>query len=163
MRWLCDEMLVRLARLLRAAGHDTALAHAGQRDEDLLAMALAEERILLTRDRRLAAAAGDQGLLLTTDRPLDQARELGRLRPIDWRLAPFTRCVVDNAPLRPATGEEFAAMPGKVRALPGPFNACPACGRLYWPGSHVKRMLEKLESLSSPGGRGIDGAQGRRG
>jgi uncharacterized protein with PIN domain len=148
MRWLCDEMLGRLARLLRAAGHDTALAHAGAPDAELLAQALAEDRILLTRDRRLAEAAGGHGLLLTPDRPSDQARELAALRPVDWRLAPFTRCVMDNAPLRPATQEEFAAMPAKVRALPGPFNACPACGRLYWPGSHVKRMLEKLEGLA---------------
>ena len=28
MRFLCDEMLARLARLLRAAGYDTALAEA---------------------------------------------------------------------------------------------------------------------------------------
>lgn len=148
MRWLCDEMLARLARLLRAAGHDTALAHAGTPDEDVLAMALGEDRTLLTRDRRLAEAAGDCGVLLTPDQPLDQARALGGLRRIDWRLAPFTRCLMDNAPLRAATGEEFAAMPDKVRALPGPFNACPACGRPYWPGSHVKRMAEKLELLS---------------
>ena len=147
MRWLCDEMLTRLARLLRAAGHDTALAHAGTPDSDLLAMALAEERTLLTRDRRLAEAAGERGLLLIPDEPLDQARALSGLRPINWRLAPFTRCVMDNAPLRAATDEEVAAMPEKVRALPGPFNACPACGRLFWPGSHVKRMAEKLELL----------------
>lgn len=147
MRWLCDEMLGRLARLLRAAGHDTALAHAGASDNDLLAIARAEDRMLVTRDRTLAAAAGELGLLLTADRPQDQAEELGRLSRVDWRLAPFTRCMVDNAPLRPATAEEFAAMPPSVRALPGPFNACPACGRLYWPGSHVKRMLEKLAAL----------------
>lgn len=32
MNWFCDEMLGRLARLLRAAGHDTALAPAGTAD-----------------------------------------------------------------------------------------------------------------------------------
>jgi uncharacterized protein with PIN domain len=147
MRWLCDEMLGRLARLLRAAGHDTALAHAGTPDADLLALARAEDRILVTRDRRLAEAAAARGLLVTADRAQEQAVELGRAAKVDWSFAPFTRCMVDNAPLRPATGEEFAAMPEKVRGLPGPFNACPACGRLYWPGSHVKRMLEKLAAL----------------
>jgi hypothetical protein len=161
MRWLCDEMLSRLARLLRAAGHDTALARAGAPDNDILALALAEDRILITRDRALAQAAGAHGLLLTADRPIDQARELGEAREIDWRLAPFSRCVMDNAPLRPATEEEIVAMPDKVRALPGPFNACPACARLYWPGSHVKRMLEKLELLAQA--RPEEGSHGKHG
>jgi uncharacterized protein with PIN domain len=147
MRWLCDEMLGRLARLLRAAGHDTALAQAGTPDAELLALALAEDRMLVTRDRKLAEAAGAHGLLLTADRPQEQAAELGRVARVDWSFAPFTRCMMDNAPLRPATDEEFAAMPASVRVLPGPFNACPACGRLYWPGSHVKRMLEKMAAL----------------
>jgi len=52
--------------------------------------------------------------------------------------------VVDNAELRAATSEEIGRMPETARALPGPFRACPACGRLYWPGSHVKRMAARL-------------------
>ena len=36
MRFLCDEMLVKLARLLRAAGYDTYLAAGGEKDEQLL-------------------------------------------------------------------------------------------------------------------------------
>ena len=55
MRFLCDEMLVRLARLLRAAGYDTSLATDGEADAALLRLARDEGRILLTRDKRLAA------------------------------------------------------------------------------------------------------------
>ena len=56
MRFLCDEMLVRLARLLRAAGYDTYLASGGEPDANLLRIAREEGRMLLTRDKRLAAA-----------------------------------------------------------------------------------------------------------
>lgn len=56
--------------------------------------------------------------------------------------------MVDNAPLRAATAEEVARMPGDSQDRAGPFRACPACGRLYWPGSHVKRMAAKLEALA---------------
>ncbi|MBM0207322.1 hypothetical protein JNW90_33315 [Micromonospora sp. STR1s_5] len=28
------------------------------------------------------------------------------------------------------------------------MNACPTCARLYWPGSHVRRMLRRLETLA---------------
>lgn len=54
MRFLCDEMLVRLARLLRAAGYDAAMAPAGTRDDELLRIAHHEKRLLLTRDKRLS-------------------------------------------------------------------------------------------------------------
>jgi uncharacterized protein with PIN domain len=41
MRFLCDEMLVRLARLLRAGGYDTYLASDGESDAGLLKLARA--------------------------------------------------------------------------------------------------------------------------
>jgi uncharacterized protein len=144
MRLLCDEMLGGLARWLRAAGHDTALAQQGMDDQALLAQARAEERLLLTRDRSLAAAPG--AMLLPG--PLDmQAVALARAG-LDWRAAPFARCLVDNAPLRPMDQDERARLPGDTAALPGPFRACPACGRLYWPGSHVRRMAARLRRWS---------------
>jgi uncharacterized protein len=146
--WLCDEMLARLARLLRAAGHDAALAESGTPDSALLEIAVREDRILVTRDRRLAATAGPRGLLLAENRPEAQARELARAHPIDWRLARFTRCLIDNAPLREAWAEEVAALPAPAREGPGPFRTCPACARVYWPGSHVRRMLERLDRLA---------------
>ena len=148
MRFLCDEMLASLARLLRAAGYDADLATGGERDEAILARAKAEARVLLTRDRDLAARAAPAALLLPETSAEAQARALARVLPIDWGLAPFTRCVVDNSVLRAATPEEVARMPAQSRARGGPFRACPACGRLYWPGSHVKRMAARLEALA---------------
>ncbi|MFC7553294.1 Mut7-C RNAse domain-containing protein [Pseudoroseomonas wenyumeiae] len=38
----------------------------------------------------------------------------------------------------------MARIPPRARLLPGPFRACPCCGRVYWPGSHVRRMEERL-------------------
>lgn len=147
MRFLCDEMLARLARLLRAAGYDTALAEASERDAALALRARSEARVLVTRDRVLAAQAAPGSLLLLADELEDQARELTARLPVDWTLAPFTRCVVDNQPLHEARPEEIARMPKEAQALPGPFRACAQCGRLYWPGSHVKRMAARLTRL----------------
>src|SRR5690606_15828363 len=109
MRFLCDEMLVRLARLLRAAGYDAAMAEPGAPDAALLARAVEEDRILLTRDKRLAAHPG--ALLVEGRGSTEEATLLAARLPIDWRRAPFTRCVVDNAPLRPAAAAEIARMP----------------------------------------------------
>lgn len=148
MRFLCDEMLARLARLLRAAGYDTRLAENGAGDTAMLREAKAEGRVLVTRDRELAARAAPGSVLLKVGDVGGQAQALTRAVPIDWRLAPFTRCVMDNTPLHEATAEEIAAMPPQARAGPGPFNACPACGRVYWPGSHVKRLSARLAALA---------------
>ena len=51
MRFLCDEMLVRLARLLRAAGYDTYLAEGGEADGSLIKTARREGRIRRDRNR----------------------------------------------------------------------------------------------------------------
>jgi uncharacterized protein len=151
MRFLCDEMLARLARLLRAAGYDTDLASGGEADDRLLARARTENRVLLTRDRKLAERAHPRSLLVTGRSLDDAAAGVAAALPVDWSLAPFTRCVVDNTPLADAAPAEVATMPPEVRGGAGPFRECPACGRLYWPGSHVKRIRARLSGLSSRG------------
>ncbi|MBO1073278.1 Mut7-C RNAse domain-containing protein [Roseomonas marmotae] len=147
-RLLCDEMLAGFARMLRAAGHDTALAPPGTADAVLIELSRREGRVLLSRDRRLVRAAGAvaRAVLLTGDQPDRDARQLARELGLDWTFAPFTRCMLDNTALRPATAEEIARMPARARDLPGPFRACPHCGRFYWPGSHARRITERLLS-----------------
>lgn len=147
MRFLCDEMLVRLARLLRAAGYDTYLASGGEPDAGLLKLAREEGRILLTRDKRLAASA-PESVLIEGRGIEEEAESLSQGVVLDWNVAPFTRCVVDNAHLREATLDEIDRMPESAQQGSGPFRACPACGRLYWPGSHVRRMGERLQGIS---------------
>jgi uncharacterized protein with PIN domain len=145
MRLLCDEMLAGLARWLRAAGHDTALAAPCTADDALATQARHEQRLLLTRDRRLAEAPG---ALLLPERLDAQAAALAQIG-LDWLAAPFTRCLVDNMKLRPADDAEFRQLPRDTGRRPGPFQACPACGRLYWPGSHVRRMAARLEQWAA--------------
>jgi uncharacterized protein len=147
MRLFCDEMLGATARWLRAAGYDAALAEPGRPDAEILDQCRAEDRILVTRDRRLAQAARSEvgTVLLTGDDPDRHALALSEALGVDWTLAPFTRCLLDNAPLEPAGAADLARIPEQSRALPGPFRKCPRCGRVFWPGSHVRRMSARLE------------------
>ena len=152
MRLYCDEMLSRLGRWLRAAGYDTAIAEGGITDAALIARCVAETRILVTRDRHLAAAA--QGrvtvMRLAEGDIAAQARALKAALGIDWQTAPFTRCLLDNTPLAPAPPEMAAQVPPSSRAAGGPLRICPECRRLYWPGGHVRRMLARLAGWSAP-------------
>jgi uncharacterized protein with PIN domain len=147
LRLLCDENLGATARWLRAAGHDAALAAPGQPDAELLAQCQAEGRVLVSRDRRLVQAADAQvrALLLIGDDADAHALALAHGLGLDWTCAPFTRCLVDNTPLERAGDADMARIPAQSRALPGPFRKCPGCGRVFWPGSHVRRMNLRLK------------------
>jgi uncharacterized protein with PIN domain len=141
-------MLLRLARLLRAAGYDTYLAQGGQKDAELLRIARAENRVLVTRDKALAGQAHPRGVLVQGRGAYAEAESLSAVLPIDWRLAPFSRCIVDNAVLREAGPEDAARAPEQASAHDGQLRACPACGRVYWQGSHVRRLGERLDRLA---------------
>lgn len=152
-RFLCDEMLVGLAHWLRAAGYDTAVVADGRADIFVAEQARAQARLLLTRDRQLAqsfAAAGEVILLNGPD--LDAwARELSRQLDVDWRLRPFSRCLVCNTLLQRAAADQYERLPPLVRGEHD-VRYCPACDKLYWEGSHVRRMrlrLEQWQNLST--------------
>lgn len=154
-RFLADAMLGRLARWLRVLGFDVA-PDEGRPDKELVRRAAEEERILLTRDRRLVEELRPESVLLViADDPLEQLREtadgLELRRPEEL----FTRCLVCNAPLREATSEEVAELvPTRSRELPGPARRCPDCGRVYWPGSHARRMREAIDRVFTGEGKG---------
>src|SRR5205823_11431480 len=111
-----------------------------------VARCAAEDRTLLTRDRHLAAIAESRVpvVRLTETDLAGQARALRAALGIDWMQAPFTRCLVDNAPLVPASPEMAEQVPPASRGAGGPLRLCSECGRLYWPGGHVRRMLARL-------------------
>ena len=136
LRLFCDEMLLRLARWLRAAGHDTQLAVPRENDAAILARALAERRWLITRDRGFLQRRGAAGVILLTSQQVDeQARILRRELALDWLYAPFSRCLLCNTPLQ----EVAVAAADKPAA-----RYCPRCDKLYWQGSHVRRMQARL-------------------
>jgi len=145
-RFLCDEMLHGLGRWLRAAGYDTVIAKGGLSDQELAARCAGENRILLTKDRYLAAtAAGIAPVVLVQGNGIDEtARALRAALDIDWQYAPFSRCMIDNRPLESALPYLATHVPERSRAAGGPLRMCPECGRLYWSGGHVRRMQQRL-------------------
>jgi uncharacterized protein with PIN domain len=139
-------MLRGLGRWLRAAGYDTVIAAGGLPDRALAARCAEEDRVLLTKDRHLAATAtGIASVVLLPGNGINEAARALRIAlGIDWQHAPFTRCIVDNRPLEAAPPYLVTRVPERSRAAGGPFRVCPKCGRLYWPGGHVRRMQQRL-------------------
>jgi len=145
-RFLCDVMLARLARYLRAAGLDTTLAVESATDAQILREAIDEGRWLLTADRKITEHKAAKGHVIQLPfGSLDlQAAVLGEQFGIDWLGHAFTRCLLDNTPLQPATPDHALQVPEDARQPQDELLACPNCGRVYWRGSHYKRMRRKL-------------------
>lgn len=164
MKFLCDEMLKRLARWLRAAGYDAVVAPDGSPDRELLRRARRESRLLITRDRKLLEHRDAAGVVVlleggSTD---ETARALAERIPINWLHAPFSRCLICNTPLEQARVTHEARAPVRMRGHGLPIWLCPDCGRLYWEGSHVRRMQARLrawhhaaQAMQSPPDSGI--------
>ena len=148
-RFLTDAMLGRLARWLRAVGCDTAQLPVHVPDAEIVALARREDRILLTRDRHLLRELRPpRAFEVTRDEPLEQLRSVvvnfGIARPPTF----FTRCLVDNTSLIEVAPADVAdRIPPLARTLPGPVFECLTCGRVYWRGSHARRMERILEEV----------------
>lgn len=158
MELIADAMLGRLARWLRALGHD--VVHDPELDDpDLARLAREQQRFLLTRDRRLCEERGSPGwcVLLTGTSPGAQLREIDRRFGVftpGWRGRLFSRCIRCNAPLAPVPHDEVRRkLPPEVRADPrvrsAGFMRCPGCAGVYWEGSHTRRMRRWLEARAS--------------
>ncbi len=147
-RFLCDEMLGHLCRYLRAAGYDTLLAQNGARDAELLKLCHEQGRQFLTKDMLVQEHKASRGVaLLLPHENLDQlAAILGERYRLDWLAHAFTRCLVDNTPLVAADEEATARAPADARRPGEPLRTCPQCGRIYWRGSHYRRMRHRLEA-----------------
>ena len=147
-RFLCDEMLVQLGHWLRAAGHDTLIARHRANDRSLVARAMIDGRVLLTRDHKLCEIRDAEGcaVLLRGESIQSWAREMRERFGIDWLAQPFSRCLVCNTVLQPAPDLARARLPEAVRASVAEINYCRQCDKLYWPGGHVRRMVRQLRA-----------------
>ncbi len=148
MRFVADVMLGRLARWLRMMGHDVLYSNR-YRDEEIARIADTEDRLLLTRDRELLARYRvGRSFLVTADHLPDQLRELRDGVGLDFDRAAFSRCTGCNTPIEEIGREEARGkVPSYVARNAPAFHRCPGCGKIYWPGSHVRRMRELLEGI----------------
>ena len=145
-RFAADAMLGRLARWLRVLGYDTSYDTRLQ-DPELVRLADAEGRILLTRDRHLLRELRPQRAhQVRHDEPLEQLRDVVKALALAAPAELFTRCLLCNAVLQDlAPDAAQPLLPEGVRGIPGPVRQCPHCARLYWNGSHVRRMRAALD------------------
>jgi len=147
--FIADSMLGRLARWLRIIGCDVEY-FAAIEDEELVERAWESGRLLLTRDTLLVQRrrARDRCFFVAGDHFRDQLRQVVEAFAIDPFARFLTRCLECNTLLQEFEREGAEAMvPPHVFATQQQFRACPACGRIYWGGTHRERMVEELKEI----------------
>ena len=141
MKFVADVMLGRLARRLRLLGFDV-LYDPSFGDNEVIRLGLEEQRVILTRDRRLAARPlASRHVLVLGDRVQDQVRQVLAELAIPSPPRSFTRCSRCNYPLERASRQDVRDLvPAHIYGAQRDFLRCSGCGRVYWTGSHVARM-----------------------
>ena len=148
-RFLLDNHLGRLAAYLRMLGFD-CLYRNDYEDQELAEILQQEERILLTRDRRLLMRkAVTHGYCPRSLDSLAQLTEVIQRFNLFKRIAPFHRCLRCNHPLEAVPKEAVLdRLEPLTKQYFDEFHICPACKQIYWKGSHYERMQEIVEKLS---------------
>ncbi len=152
-RWLADEMLGRLARYLRFLGHDTEYAR-GLSDMEIRDRVRRENRILITRDRALAAVVPG-ALLLRTPRLDEQLRAVREAFPAFSYDITFDRCGLCNGPLERTDLPTDSSAPRNLpsdRVRAGlPLYRCVRCHQYFWEGSHTAGIRRRLGTVFGSG------------
>lgn len=147
-RFAAEKTLGRLTKWLRLLGFDT-LYESELSDKKIIEI-LENDRILLTRTRRIQKQFASRNLIFVeSDHLSQQLKQI--FRELDIKAAqtrPFSRCLQCNASI---VIVEKAAIWGRVPdyifEIHDRFQECPECDRIYWPGSHTRRSLEKIRQL----------------
>ncbi len=143
----------KLAKWLRLVGYD-ALFFNGSNDSHMIATALAEERVILTKDtqimkRRVVTSERLKALLISDDEPEQQMHQVIDSLNLDCQFGPFTICLECNQPLLERSKQQVKDLvPPYVFQTQSQYMECPACHRIYWRGTHWQAMVKKLKKFT---------------
>ena len=137
-----------LSRNLRLLGFDVAYDPQAD-DRQLLRVMERENRALLTRDRRLLMhAIVKTGYYPRSQNADEQTVEVTRRFNLLDSIAPFTRCIRCNGPLRNVSKAEIIErLEPLTNIYYEQFQRCTDCEQIYWPGSHFSKLQERLEKI----------------
>ena len=145
-KFIADVMVGKLARWLRVLGIDVAYSNTYE-DDEIVRIASAETRIVLTRDTGLAARRSPvRFVLIQSDDYAEQVDQVIREFSLrDFKV--FTRCLECNVVLTPVSKETvFDRVPPYVYLTQERFALCPSCNRVFWHGTHADQMLKRIRS-----------------
>jgi uncharacterized protein with PIN domain len=154
-KFIVDCNVGKLTKWLRLMGYDAVFFN-GTDDSHLVATALAEGRVILSRDtqimkRRVITSGKLRAILIQDDKPELQMRQVISELSLDPQSRAFTLCLECNQVLEERSKEEVKELvPPYVYQTQSQFRQCPACQRIYWRGTHWQAMSHRLEKFNVP-------------
>jgi uncharacterized protein with PIN domain len=157
VKFIADNNVGKLARWLRLIGYDTLLFKQ-KNDGQMIKTALSENRVILTKDtqfmkRRLVTNGTLKTIHIKQDDPKLQAQEVVKTLNLNYHFKPFSLCLECNRALIVRDKQEVQNLvPTRVFETQTQYTQCPACHRIYWPGTHWQAMVKKLQDLQGGSG-----------
>ena len=147
-RFILDVHLGKLARYLRMLGFDTIYRN-DYSDAEIIHLALAEHRIILTRDvGLLMVKTVTHGYWVRRQKPREQVKEVMGRFDLYSQIDPFSRCISCNGMLMEVPKESILdRLEPLTKKCFSQFYQCRDCGRIFWEGSHYERMQHFIKNL----------------
>jgi uncharacterized protein len=143
-RFIIDVNLGKLAKRMRLLGFD-CLYRNDYKDTEVANIAVSDQRVVLTRDRRLlyAKRISHGYWVRAVEVEIQVAEVLQRFNLYDL-IQPFTRCLMCNGVLKSvAKADILARLEPKTKLYYDVFYQCNKCQRVYWEGSHIDDMRQR--------------------
>ncbi|MBN2089606.1 Mut7-C ubiquitin/RNAse domain-containing protein [candidate division KSB1 bacterium] len=146
--FILDVHLGKLARLLRMLGFD-AVYQNNFDDPEIIALGVAEQRIILTRDRGLLKhSCITHGYCIRSTDPMVQVREVLQRFDLHSRIQSFRKCSICNGDLRKVDKETILSqIQAGTQKYYCTFYQCRQCHKIYWRGSHYARLKARLSQV----------------
>ena len=144
-RFICDFMLARLSKWMRLLGFDTAY-YRNTNGKTIIYHSRKEGRTILTRSKILKKKYDDT-MLIESEHLMDQLKQVTKSAKIK---TPFARCPVCNIEIKEVKKQIVKEdVPAYVFEIHNEFKKCPQCGRVFWKGTHYKRIKKVINEINS--------------
>jgi hypothetical protein len=150
MKFVADVMLGKLARWLRLIGYDT-IYDPKLSAKKLVKIANEEERVFLTRSKRVAEELGAKNFyIVKAEKFKEQLNEVIKNLNLDTETNLFSRCSLCNTEIIEIEKSSIIHLiPEETAKSFDEFYQCPKCGKIYWNGSHVARIIKILNEVKN--------------
>lgn len=139
MKFVADNMLGRLARWLRLMGFDV-IYQKNITDKELVKLGM--NRIILTRDKELGKY--DNVVVIESIDIEQQIRDV--IKKLNLKIEnEMSRCSVCNTVIERIEKVYVKdKVPENIYCSHDEFWICNGCNRIYWQGSHYRKIMEKI-------------------
>jgi len=147
-KFILDCHLGKLSKYLRMLGFDTLYSNNFE-DDEIIDIASKQQRIILTRDKLLLSSKKvTHGYFVRAIEKHEQLIEVVKKFDLYSQFRSFTRCMTCNACLCKIEKEEVInKIDSETIRVFNEFFYCKDCDKVFWKGSHFKKMEAYIREL----------------